>query len=501
MPLAHASFPAPAGRARDAAAADGAAEASVPHGILGMLAVFAGLGLLAPNGPLTAASLLVLAALIGLLWRPGEPPLLLFGAGFQWVQVTAKVFHADVFGMPISALSQSPSIEQATWLSLAGLVVLAAGMRIATSRLPPQGKRLAESAASFTISRAFWLWAIGSVVSALILNVAWSFGGLTQILLALVKIRWAPFFWLAYLVFQRREGFAPFAVAFGVELVQGIGFFSGFKTVFFVTFLAVLATRVRLTAGTAVMGTLLVACLVMLGSAWTVVKPAFRGEISGGQGQVARGSRSSQLSTLGTMLVDLRAEDLVQGLDPMFRRIAYTDYFAATMDFVPAYRPFGRGELWGTAVKHVLQPRLLYPNKPVLRSDSEVTMALTGQFLASDGQGTSISVGYMGESYADFGPVGMFGVVFVLGLGWGLVLVAFMRRARAPLVGLGFALAILLGAYQFEMASIKLLGGVLMQVLVLLVVYRFFGTRLAAWLGAEADDDAGVDYVAAAGTR
>ena len=504
MPLAPALFPAPADRPpyADAADASGGA-ASVPRGLLLGLAAVAGLGLLTVNGPLTMASILVLAALIALLWRPGEPPLLLFGASFQWVQVTAKVFHADVFGVDIGVLSPSASIVEATWLSLIGLVVLALGMRFAVRRLPPQGERLAERAAGFSIGRAFWLWAVSAVVAVLIQNVAWSVAGLTQILLALVALKWAPFFWLAYLVFQRREGFVLFALAFGAELVQGVGFFSGFKIVIFVTFLAALATRVRLTAGTVVLGTTLALCLLVLGSAWTVVKPAFRGQVEGEHAQTASGSRSSQLAALGTLLLDLRAEDLVQGLDPLFQRVAYTDYFGLTMDFVPAYRPHGRGELWGTAVKHVLQPRLLFPDKPVLLSDSEVTMAYTGQVLASDAQGTSISIGYMGESYADFGPVGMFGVVFLLGVGWGLVLVVFMRRSRAPLVGLGFALAILLGAYQFEMASIKLFGGVLLQVLVLLLVQRFLGARLAAWLGDDADDDRahGVDYVAVAGTR
>ena len=176
-------------------------------------------------------------------------------------------------------------------------------------------------------------------------------------------------------------------------------------------------------------------------------------------------------------------------MEPLFQRIAYTDFFAATLDYVPAHIPYERGALWGTAIQHVLKPRILFPSKPRLLSDSEVTMRYTGLFMASDAEGTSISLGYMGESYADFGPVGMFGVVLILGIGWGLMYAYFVRRAHVPVLGLAVALSVLIGAYKFEIASIKLLGGVLMKFLVLAVLFKLFETRIHRWLGADEPRD------------
>lgn len=480
-------------------------DSGLPSIIYWGVGALAGLSLLTPNGPLTAASFLVLGVLLRLLWRPGEPPVLLFAVGYQWVQVTAKVFHASLLGLPVGALSISPSIEVATWLSLIGLVVLAGGMRLGVGRLAPIGDRLVRDTGGMTVVRAFLVYAAAAALAAVVVPLAWAFGPLTQILLSVAAIKWGAFFVLAYLALSRREGLVLFGLAFLFELISGVGYFSEFKTVFFVTLLAALSTRPRITGGTVAGALVGVLVLVALGSAWTVIKPGYRSVITQSSGQQgANVDRGTQLTEMADALGDLRSTDLVDGLDPLFSRLAYTDFFAQTIDFVPAVVPHERGAQWGAAVRHVLQPRLLFPDKPRLLSDSEVTMRYTGRFLASDDQGTSISIGYMGEAYVDFGPVGMFAIVLGLGMAWGRMFTFFVRRAQVPLLGLAFALTVLLNAYQFEIASIKLLGGVLMTFLVMALLFRLFEGAIGTWLGydeAEEEDRAAppaVDFVAEA---
>jgi hypothetical protein len=506
MPLADALFlPDAAAPSREAATPD-EAPAGVPPAVFAVLGVAAVLGLLTQNAALTAACIVVLALLVKMLWRAGEPPVLLFAIGYQWVQVTAKVFHADVVGVPIEALSASPSIAEVTWLSLIGLLVLGAGMWIAIRRLPLVGVSIREGTEGISVGRAFWLYVAAAVYSVGILAVAWSFGSVTQILIATSDVKWAAFFLLAYLAISRREGLALFALAFAVELLGGIGYFAGFKTVFFVALLAALASRPNITTGTVATGVAAVVGLVALGSAWTIVKPAFRSDISEG-GQGSSMSQTEQVSRLFDAVGGLGAGDLVAGLDPMFERLSYTEYFALTRDYVPAVIPFERGALWGAAVKHVAQPRVFFPDKPRLLSDSEVTMRYTGQYLASDAEGTSISIGYMGETYVDFGPVGMFGVILALGLMWGLMFAHFVRRARVPVLGFAFSLSVLMSAYQFEMASVKILGGVIMSFIVMSLAFRYGERALASWGGAPraapggpppAPAEPGVDYAALA---
>src|SRR5438477_10986154 len=57
--------------------------------------------MLTSNPLLTAGSIIALLLIARLLWRPGEPPVLLFAAGFQWIQVTMLVLIGDYYGVSV----------------------------------------------------------------------------------------------------------------------------------------------------------------------------------------------------------------------------------------------------------------------------------------------------------------------------------------------------------------------------------------------------------------
>ena len=306
---------------------------------------------------------------------------------------------------------------------------------------------------------------------------------MTQILLSAVAVKWVFFFLLGYLVIQRNERYPYFLTAIAIEFIGGIGFFSGFKTVIFVTLLVVFTVRYQLRPGAIVMGTVLLAALLVFGAAWTSVKSEYRNFLTQGErSQTTVVSRSEQLDRLGALIGSLSWEDVQEGMEPLFIRIAYVDFFALTMDFVPEYRPHEGGKVWMESILHVLKPRVLFPDKPVLKSDSEFTMQYTGLFLASDAEGTSISIGYMGESYIDFGVPGMFVPILILGFFWGWLYAFFISRAQSAIFGYAFATALLIEAYQFEMAGIKLFGGVTMKFMVFALLLHFLEPRLRAWL-------------------
>ena len=109
-------------------------------------------------------------------------------------------------------------------------------------------------------------------------------------------------------------------------------------------------------------------------------------------------------------------------------------------------------------------------------------MRYTGLFLASGAEGTSISIGYMGESYIDFGVPGMFVPILILGFFWGWMYAFFMSRAQSAIFGYAFATALLIELYQFEMAGIKMFGGMLMKFMVLSLALYFLEPRLRRWL-------------------
>jgi len=447
------------------------------------------LGLMTANPMLTVGALAILPVLTALAWRPGEPPILLFIVGFQWLQATAKIFHANILDVEVTELVlfsdlETPQTARAIWLSLAGLLVLATGMRIVFQRLAPNDlDAIKRRADVYSIPKAFGLYLALSIgLTAMYQSIGyWS--SFRQILLAVSLLKWSGFYLLAYLVFIRREKYLFFLAAFGIEFIGGIGFFSGFKEVVFVSVIAFFSVGRRLTVGSALKALAVVIVMIVVGAAWTSVKVEYRDTLSGGSGQQESiVDQGEQVNLLVDLVSGLERQDLVDGLDPLLARVAYVDFFGYVMNAVPTVVPHEKGALWGTAIRHVLLPRIIYPSKPALASDSEVTSRYTGIFLASGGEGTSISIGYMGESYIDFGPLGMFVPIFLLGLGWGLIYLFFVRKAVDPILGYAYSVAILLSAYQLEVATIKLLGGVLMKFIVVSLVFRFTQDWILNWL-------------------
>src|SRR4051794_24772547 len=100
------------------------------------LILITGLGSLTANPLLTPFAIAVLIAVVRLLWRRGEPPVLVFAGAMQWLQAAAAVLYTDFNGLSVAQAGGSPQFETATWLSIAAVLVLAFGMRLALVRSP-----------------------------------------------------------------------------------------------------------------------------------------------------------------------------------------------------------------------------------------------------------------------------------------------------------------------------------------------------------------------------
>jgi hypothetical protein len=269
-----------------------------------------------------------------------------------------------------------------------------------------------------------------------------------------------------------------------LEVVVGFsGFFSGFKQVFFVLAVAYLAIGLRVSgrriAFLSATGTTVIALAIV----WMTVREDYRYFINAGTGaQVVKRTMESRFNKLTELISEADSENYLKGAERLVERIAYVDMFAYVLKRVPASIPHENGRLWGRAVRHVLMPRVLFPEKARLKSDSELTMRYTGLMLASEGQGTSISMGYMAESYIDFGPLGMYVPIFMLGLLWGGMYRYFLSSGSPRIVGHAVAVTVLINANQFEMQSTKLMGGMLMSFLVMALLLMVVVPHLRAWI-------------------
>ena len=103
--------------------------------------------------------------------------------------------------------------------------------------------------------------------------------------------------------------------------------------------------------------------------------------------------------------------------------------------------------------------------------------------VAGSEQDTSIGIGYVGESYIDFGPIGMFIPIFLLGVLYGVINRFFITGTRHKLLGSALAVSVLVfNAYKIETSNIKLLGGVITALLDAILFYKFLGGPVMAYL-------------------
>jgi hypothetical protein len=442
-------------------------------------AAIAALSLFSANPLLTACGLLVIPLLVALLWRVEEPPSLLFAAGFQWIQVFVPVLQANARGEPIGT-DFGAELETAAWLGLGTILVLAVGMRVGRrSRAIASREQLRERVAELSPGRLAVAYTLTLAIPSVAAFVAETVPGMYQAVLGLGLFR-LMFAFLAFWAAANDVKFRRVALAvLACEIVLGFGgFFSTFKTVLFLAAIVALGNQVR--AGRWLRPAVgVIALLLVLTTYWQAIKGDYRAFLNQGtRMQAVLVSPGDRLSFLMRRTADLTWFDMYEGFDRGVDRLGYLHFFGLVLQHVPAHVPYQNGRLWSDAVLHVLTPRLLFPGKGSI-SDSARTIEFTGVRVATEEEGTSVSLGYAAESYVDFGPIFMFLPVFVLGMFWGFSYYFLATRSTNALLCLSAATTLLLGdAILFGASNIKLLGGSLTNLIVLSLVLTMWSGRL-----------------------
>src|SRR5262249_29948500 len=185
-------------------------------------------------------------------------------------------------------------------------------------------------------------WALSFVA----LSLAWIVPGLTQPVLALAGMRWVFFFMLAVACFaQGRSLSTPFLAAFLLELAASLGtYFADFKTVFFITFLAALASGTRISPRALLGAGVLPALVIALAIAWTAVKVDYRAFVSGGlAAQIVNVDYTTRLAKLFELVANLDIEALTSAADQLLRRLTYVEFFGVVLVNVPDHLPHTEG--------------------------------------------------------------------------------------------------------------------------------------------------------------
>jgi hypothetical protein len=446
---------------------------------IAILAATACIASLSDDPLLIMACGLVIVVMVRLLWRMGEAPALLMAAGLQLSQVIVLPIYASLAGVPLQDVSfYDANVTLASWFALVALMSLVAGMWCGHLGARPSVSAMRLEATAWSPRAAFFFWLVTMLVSAAFVALNRYEASLQQPLLAASRVEWAGVFVLAYVCVAQRRGWLYLLLVASLEFFKGFGFFADFKEIFVVLFVAVLAASHRFRPSTVLACLVLAGIVLPLGAFWSAIKIEYRGFISGGSWQQAVVvPLDERLGYLMNRALEADGEIMRSGFDALAKRWGYVDLLAATMRNVPAQLPFENGALIGGAVMHVLQPRLLFPDKPPLPSDTERAVQYSGISFDEGGnaEATTISLGYVAELYVDFGIVGTLVAMFILGFLSGRAVRYLTASTTLPaIVSSGLAIALMMSMASFEQALPKMIGAVVATFLVILALRRYF---------------------------
>ncbi len=445
--------------------------------------VLALIGLTTPNPLETSLGCLIWPVLFSLLWRPGEPPALLFAASFQTLQVFVPVINANLAGETLEQ-NFGQELSLAFYLGILSILVLAYGMKLAVGDSPvisliDQGK----SASELKFSRLAIAYLGTFVLSSLMTVLAFGNPAFTQLLLSLASLRWLVIFLIVWNGFRDLKFSLLSLIIVIWEIIIGMtGFFSGFKQIIFLMLVVYGATSLKVKQLLRPQVLILMVLLLLLATYWQSVKGDYRNYVNGGtQTQTVTVSLADRLNYHTNSANNINEKELGDGFNALLSRLGYLRYFAGTIRTVPNAVPYQNGKLWSEAISALI-PRAFFPDKPIF-DDSKRTNEFSGIEAAGADKGTSISIGYVGESYIDFGVPFMFAPIFALGCFWGWVYRFITNVGSIPLLGLAAATTILLNsAVFFESSNVKIFPAGVILLLVYSMVLRFFGKNIWLWL-------------------
>jgi len=431
----------------------------------------------ATNGIQTAFAILALLAVVSLCHRPGEPPALLYAGVYQWLQASMDLLQSDFRGDHLLDRWLGPETVEATYLTLIAVVCFSVAARLGAGRAPLVPRPVVEDGLrSLSMPRLVAAWAAMFVIAVVVSAAAAKLPAIAQFMLAFAQLRWALVVLLAAWAFKCDRGYSVLAVVILVEALYGLlGYFSAFKNAFVIAVIGMTFVTWANPRKVKLVVAVLAPVVLLLGVYWTSMKGDYRKFVNAGTGeQVVLVTPQEQLAEVANLAAAQSADDLADAAEKMLARIGYVYYFASAINYVPAVVPHQDGALWLKSIWHVLVPRVIDPDKPAIE-DSERTAEFTGFRVAGAMEGTSIGLGYVAESYVDFGPVLMFVPIFL----WGLVVGAGYRllaRSPASLVGVASgSVLVVFGASLIETSNTKMLGGFITALLVFLVVARIGG--------------------------
>ena len=429
------------------------------------------------NTVLTIVSILFIPLAVKLLWKQNEPPILFAAVMLQWLQVTIKVFLADFAGMDYKVFFSAPQEIIATFsLSIIALLVLSYGIYFSLRGFNTDFKLKIDAFKNkYNHKSIIFIYIIFIIVAPILSFIAFRSGAaVQQFILKIATFKWAILYLFYIISFSQNKGKKTFILIILIELILSFtGFFSAFKDYFLVLLICYLSRDLHLKVYQYFLIGITVLVMLVTLVLWQVTKEDYRNYVSGGGGiQMVTVDNRDALSKLQDLFTNVDADKFNAGIYQTIGRISYIDLFAEAKTQVPQRMPYERGKLWGTAVSNIFMPRFLFPNKEVI-DDSQLTTKYTGILFADAAKGASVSLGYIPETYIDFGPILMFIPIFLFGYVIGFIYRYIITSSVNIIWGYALTIPLFFQIFAFETSLPKMIGGLIAYFLVYLIVRKY----------------------------
>ena len=447
--------------------------------------------LISPDPLLMLVSGLVIFLTFKLMWRVNEPKHLLVNLVLNWMVVAILLPYGAIFQKPLSELSvyKSDTIVYATWLAVLSQVFYLLGIYLPLRNLVvTQMEKLQQVLSRYDGKKLFTAYIVYSFFTAILNPFLLSVSG-GQMLMGLVYFKWVflTFLIIHTSVIPSNTKYVLLFVGFEI-LLSFSGFWSAFKDYILVAVGAFFTLNRKISAKAFIATLMTVVLTFFIFIVWSASKGKYRNYLTGG----ARSQSVVQTNQLNNIAVlwdivseDFNAENFSEsferGRDALIYRISYVEYFALALKQVPTFLPHENGQLFQNAFEHVFKPRILFPDKKVIY-DSDLTSKYTGISFAGRDEGVSFSLGYVPETYIDFGPVYMFIPIFFFGLLVGWMYKSLLLKGYNIVWGICYSAPIFQYAWMFPVPGTKLLGWSITYLVNFYLINRYLVKYLDRWL-------------------
>ena len=432
------------------------------------------------NVAMWAACFVALPVAIWFVGGTRAYPILAWLVAMFWLQIIADLISSDLVGVPLGQGWIGQFREEAILLSLGALLALALGMRNGRS----WGERQMGTAEQVRVPRSYggdrginlnravicYFISLGLAQAADLL--AQLIPSIAQAFIAITLMKYVCIYLVAVRTFDSGRNRHWLILIALFEIVSGtISFFSSYKESVFVILIALASRKKGISAIHYILGMVTVALVVWMSVVWTSIKNEYRVTMF-------MMTTEQKIEWISQRYLSNSNIDYAAAFLKLSQRVGYTTYFAQILGREQTGSLPRNFDFYENAVEHILTPRVLFPDKPVL-NDSKSTMALLGIYI---NERTSIGVGWVSQAYVDFGFPGMLAPIWLIGVMIGFAMQYFMTR-KAPLeVRHAFATATLFLSFEFAANIDKSLGGFVTDLLAMGFILKFAYPVIARWL-------------------